>query len=295
VIVILTALEVEHAAVLARMTGAEPHSHPAGTRFEVGGLAGRPDCRAALTLVGMGNSTAAALAERAIAEFEPSAILFVGVAGGLHDWLHLGDIVVATKVYAYHGGRSEDKGFLVRPRAWEPSHRALQVARSLGRSGSWRDTLRGTDPRPELHFEPIAAGEVVLDSRSSDLAQRLRDSYGDAVAVEMEGAGFAQAGHLNETIPALTIRGISDHAGGEKAVTDRVGWQSIAARNAAAFAVALAWELDVPAEARAARKRPEIPAIHNTNLAKDNAQVGQQTGVVIGDPQVVLHPRGGEE
>jgi nucleoside phosphorylase len=286
VIVILTALEVEHAAVLACLTGTEKHSHRAGTLFEVGTLAGRPDARVALALVGMGNITAAALTERAMAEFEPSTVMFVGIAGALRDWLELGDVVVGTRVYAYHGGRSQDDEFLARPRAWEISHKAEQAARRLARSDDWRVTLpsSGAGLDPKVHFEPIAAGDVVLDSRTSETANRLRANYNDAVAVEMESAGFALAGHLNDHIPAITIRGISDHAGGAKDETDGEGWQEIAARNAAAFAVALAADLEdeTLSPGQAAASQAQVPGPRNTNIATGNANVGQQFGNIFG-------------
>ena len=55
----------------------------------------------------------------------------------------------------------------------------------------------------------------------------------------MEGAGIAQAAHLNDSLPALVIRGISDLADGHKAEADRDGWQHRASHRAAAFATAL--------------------------------------------------------
>ncbi|QYN22941.1 5'-methylthioadenosine/S-adenosylhomocysteine nucleosidase [Amycolatopsis sp. DSM 110486] len=282
-IVILTALDIEHGAVRARMTGVEQRSHRAGTLFDVGTLDDWPGCTVALAVTGMGNITAAALAERAVAEFSPAAILFVGVAGSLREWLQLGDVIVADKVYAYQGGRSVDEGLLSRPRAWELSHRADQIARSLKRDGTWSRSLsaesQGNTPR--VHLGPIAAGDVVLDSRLSDVAELLRKNYNDAVAVEMESAGLALAGHLNENIPAVTIRGISDHAGGEKELTDREGWQGPASRNAAAFAVALAAALDDGRDGEGrAKEEPAVPPSPSpTMIARDNARVGQQIGI----------------
>lgn len=90
-----------------------------------------------------------------------------------------------------------------------------------------------------MYFKPIAAGEIVLNSRDSALREQLDRHYNDADAIEMEGAGVAHAGHLNESLPVLTIRGISDKADGEKRSADRAGWQAAAARNAAAFGVTL--------------------------------------------------------
>ncbi|MBB5908170.1 nucleoside phosphorylase [Actinoalloteichus hymeniacidonis] len=241
-------------------------------------------------MTGPGTLGAAALTERAIAEFSPQAVMFVGVAGGLRSWLEIGDIVVGTKIHAYHGGRSEDHAFLVRPRSWDVSHELEQVARRLPRRDSWYSRLpdSGAGITPAVHFEAIAAGDVVLNSGTSAVAQRIRENFNDAVAVEMESSGFALAGHLSGSVPMVTIRSISDHADGTKEASDSRGSQRIAARNAAAFAVALAEavqqvvrteERDRPKSQPHASKG-ELGSI--SNIAQGNAQVGQQIGVSNG-------------
>lgn len=285
-VVILTALDVEYQAVRARMTGLRTHRHPAGTRYEVG-VIGDGRCRAALGLAGAGNHPAAVLAERAIAEFSPVALLFVGVAGALWSDVALGEVVVASRVYGYHGATSQDDGLKARPRAWEMSHEAEQLARQLARAGEWTRHLPAGAPVPRVRFAPIAAGEVVHDSLTSDQARWLRDVYNDAVAVEMEGAGVAQAGHLNRSLPVAVVRGISDRADGGKAASDGAGWQSRAAANAAAFGTALAEllarELDGTDAGGGSR------SIQTANVAQGNAQVVIQAGridgpVTIGEP-----------
>ncbi|ALG09892.1 hypothetical protein [Kibdelosporangium phytohabitans] len=241
-IVILTALDFEGAAVRAHLSGLRPHHHQAGTIFEVGHLADRPSCEVALAVIGMGTVNAAAITERAIAEFRPSAVVFVGVAGALRDWVKLGDIVVATRVYAHQGGRVDDDEFLARPRAWDTSHRLVHLAKHVRRSKAWP----GADQTPaEVHFEPVAAGDVVLNSSNSPERARLRAHYNDAAAVEMESAGVALAGrHLHESTPTIAVRGISDLAGGAKHNSDGQGWQAVAARHAASFAIGLVTAVD---------------------------------------------------
>lgn len=287
-IVILTALPVEEQAVLEHLVDVEVHKHAAGTLFDVGALASKPERRIAVGVTGPGALSAATLTERAFAEFAPSAMMFVGIAGGLRSWLEIGDVVVASKVYAYHGGRSEDDEFLVRPRAWEISHAVEQVARRLARGNAWHSHISGRDgePDPAVHFEAIAAGDVVLNSTSSPLAQKIRRNFNDAVAIEMESSGFALAGHLSGKVPMVTVRAISDRADGTKAATDGKGAQRIAARSAAAFAVALAAALDdqtgEPARNSQPKGLPDLPSIRNTNNARDHARVGQQMGVNLG-------------
>lgn len=237
-VVVLTALETEYTAVWNLLEEPAVHRHAAGTRFEVGRIRGGAG-RIALAVVGAGNGPAAVLAERAISEFRPRAVLFTGIAGALHDDLELGSVVVATKVYGYHGGFEERTGFSARPQAWDADHELEQIARHVNRAGDWREI-------PKVCFRPIAAGEVVLNSRKTPLAQQLRLHFADAAAIEQESAGTAKAAQLNRA-PFLAVRGISDKADGRKYQTDSAGWQSIAARNAAAFTVAIAAELLVSA------------------------------------------------
>ncbi|MET7706961.1 5'-methylthioadenosine/S-adenosylhomocysteine nucleosidase [Micromonospora sp. NPDC005413] len=286
-VVILTALDLEYAAVRDQLTDLRVRRHPAGTRFEVGRI-GQSDCRVALGLVGKGNHPAAVLAERAMAEFSPAAVLFVGVAGGLWPNIRLGDVVVASKIYAYHGGTSEDDGLKARPKAWEIPHEADQIAHHVDRSAVWRRGLP-IGAAPKVHFGPIAAGEVVQDSGISEQARWIRQHYNDAVAIEMEAAGVAQAGHLNRALPVVVVRGISDHADGSKAATDGQDWQLKAARHAAAFATALARELiiDGPSSRGGADRdgSPTMPTT-NRNIATGNAHVGVQAGQIYGNVTV---------
>ncbi|MEU3643997.1 5'-methylthioadenosine/S-adenosylhomocysteine nucleosidase [Lentzea sp. NPDC034063] len=237
-VVVLTALETEYIAVRDLIESPTTYRHATGTHFAVGAIRGRAG-RVALALVGAGNQSAAVLTERAIAEFRPRAVFFAGIAGALHDDLALGTVIVGTKVYGHHGGYEESSGFGARPQAWDADHELEQIARVISRDDTW---YGGRPDAPTVLFRPIAAGEVVLNSRETPTAQQLRLHYADAAAIELESAGTAKAAHLNRA-PFLTIRAISDKADGHKHETDGRGWQSIAARNAAAFTIAVAAHL----------------------------------------------------
>nr|WP_307819007.1 hypothetical protein [Streptomyces sabulosicollis] len=256
----LTALDLEYEAVRAHLVDPRPRLHPAGTLFEVGRLDGTP-WRVALAELGDGNQGAAVLTERAITMFRPRAVAFVGVAGALKGDIRLGDVVVATHVYAYHGGKDEDGEFHSRPRVWPVRQELDQLARMVRRTGAWTGLLRDHPPGgslPSVHLKPVAAGEVVLNSADSPLRRQLRRNYQDAAAIEMEAAGVAQAAHLNAALPALIVRGISDRADGKKYDADAEGWQSRAARHAAAFALSVLRELP-PGGGPAAPPGPGTP------------------------------------
>ncbi|NUT98396.1 MAG: 5'-methylthioadenosine/S-adenosylhomocysteine nucleosidase [Saccharothrix sp.] len=301
-IVILTALELEYAAVAARMTTVEPLQLDAGTWFEVGRMGPAADREVALAGIGVGTGSAAAITALAIARLRPEAVLFVGVAGGLRDWLRIGDVVVATRVYSYHGARNSPGRVSARPRAWDASHRLEQAARYVSRRHEW---YSGPPERPSVHFDPIAAGDELLDDRDSALARRLRDHYDDAVAVEMESSGVAQAGHLLNATPTLTMRGISDFADGGKQRADDGGSQHRAADNAAAFCAALVAHLPAvvpepggtpagkspPVTTRdQARPDPGDSPVVVSNNASGNARVVVQAGTFSGVVSVGEYP-----
>jgi adenosylhomocysteine nucleosidase len=239
-VVVLSALDLECQAVARHLQAMRLRRHPEGTLFETGRIA-RRSCSVALARTGPGNTTAALVAERAIVMFRPKALLFVGVAGALHNDVRLGDVVVATKIYAFHGGKLEPEGFLPRPQVWQAPHALEQLAGYIHRSGLWTRMLDPDSPhRPQVHLRPVAAGEIVVNARTGPVAENLRRNFTDAAAVDMESVGVACTGHLNRSIPVLCIRGISDLADGHKTDADRAGWQHTAAAHAAAFALHLA-------------------------------------------------------
>ena len=280
-VVILTALNLEYDAVRSRLADPRLHGYVEGTRFEIGTIPGTT-CRVVLGMTGKGNSASGILAARAMTEFDPLALLFVGVAGAWRD-IPLGDVVMATHVYAYQGGTSEADGLKARPRVWEAPHWITQMASHLMRTGDWIDT--GAAPHgerpPQARFGSIAAGEIVQNSRTSYEARLLHEHYNDVAAIEMEGAGVAQAGHLAE-YPVAVIRGLSDRADGTKSTDTDRSWQPRAAANAAAFAVRLTRELITEREKVAMHKREAANSggtVHNIN---NGGTVGVQNGNLIG-------------
>lgn len=274
-LVVLTAIEIEYQAVRRRLYDLTTRRHPAGTIFEVGTVP-ESEWEVAIAVTGAGNVDAGVLTERAVTAFSPAAVLFVGIAGALHKRVTLGDVVVGTRVVAYHGGRDDRAGFHPRPRSWEASHVLSQTARQVARADAW--SAEDTQPPPSVHFQPIAAGEVVLNSASSPLARQLRGQYNDAVAVEMESAGVCAAAHLSHGLPTLTVRGISDSVHSSKTAAERAGWPLVAAGRAASFTAHLIRQLDVSTLARRLNAAGEGPSEAHAPL---QVQVNSATGGVV--------------
>ncbi|MGB9370302.1 MAG: hypothetical protein WCE79_30260 [Xanthobacteraceae bacterium] len=230
--VILTALAIECRAVLRHIRDRKEEV-VRDTVFYRGRF---HDWDIAAAEVGAGNPRAAAIAERAIQHFRPSVALFVGVAGGLKD-VSLGDVVVATKMYAYEAGKESGRRFNFRPEVHITAHLLEQRARALRQKNAWRSRL---DPEivhknPQLFVGPMAAGEKVVASSEGHIARFLREHCSDALAVEMEGRGFLDGVQINSSVRGCVIRGISDLLV-NKSDADASGYQSIAADAASAVA-----------------------------------------------------------
>lgn len=285
-VVVVTALEFEYAAVRAHLTGLHAHTDANGTRYETGQSRGGR-CRVALAVTGPGNLAAAALATHAITRFRPKALILVGVAGGLAREVELGDVVVATRVHAYHGGRADSGGFRPRPKSWPLSHGLGQDARDVARGDVWTRLLPGEvrDTPPAVHLKPLVSGEVVLDARDGLIARLIEEHYNDAVAIDMESAGVAEAAHHNDFHQTITVRAISDLADGSKRNTDAAGWRHRAATHAAAFAIALAERIaSGPGSTRIPTGyRRHVESIAPERLLDRAAELAELAGFATGD------------
>lgn len=242
--VILTAISIEYIAVRAHLTDLREEMHPQGTIYERGKFIDNgKEWEVGIVEVGAGNAGAALEAERAIAYFNPSVILFVGVAGGIKD-VQIGDVVAATKVYGYESGKAKEV-FAPRPDVGLSTYNLIQRARAEAKKKDWLTRLGSSlsDAKPTVFVAPIAAGEKVVASKQSDVFKFLQSNYGDALAVEMEGRGLLQAAHANQQVSALIIRGISDLID-KKGEADASGSQEMAARHASAFAFEILAKFD---------------------------------------------------
>jgi nucleoside phosphorylase len=233
-VVILTAFPVEFEAVVSRLDDVKEVVHRAGTIYSVGTYQGDTTWKAAVAEVGAGNPRTAHETERAIQLFHPEVAIFVGVAGGLKD-VGLGDVVASTKVYGFESGKVGHE-FLARPEVHTSAYALEQRCRAQSRKAAWLKARRNSpSDSPRAFVGPIAAGSSVIASTEAALYQFLRRSYGDALAVEMEGYGFTEAVRACHPVQAVVIRGISDLVDG-KSEADAGGSQEKASENAAAYA-----------------------------------------------------------
>lgn len=256
-IVIITALELERRAVVARLRKAQTVT-VAGHVLDFGEI-GRYRVTVRC-LSGMGNVKSASATATALHLDHPEAVLLVGIAGGTNRPLSsavpsgectLGDVLVAERILEYELGKLKpgtvgDDGhqsqgtFEMRPREYPCSSLLLQAAKRI-RSSEWAQSLQSTRPDrmsdrilPAVHFGTVASGQKVVTDDS--FVDELRRTWRDLVGVEMEAVGVASAIHDDvRKVHFLMMKGICDWADPEK----NDDWQPYAAESAAAFAEAL--------------------------------------------------------
>ena len=97
-----------------------------------------------------------------------------------------------------------------------------------------------------------------MSSTKSETYQLVRQHYGDALAVEMEGYRFHSALYAYPNIQYLAVRGISDLVD-DKAASDASGSQELASATAAAFVFALLAEIKTAQESVSGNMIAEQP------------------------------------
>lgn len=165
-------------------------------------------------LSGIGKVAAATTTATLLSQFEPDAVLFTGVAGGLGEGVQVGDVVVATTLLQHDLDASplfprfEIPGRGV-SRLSTDSALSQAVAQAATHALATRGpALPGLDT-PRVHQGLIVSGDRFVSSASESRA--LREALPDALAVEMEGAALAQVCH-DFGVPFAVVRTISDRA-----------------------------------------------------------------------------------
>lgn len=214
---IVSALHDELASVLALMP--DEHREVVGGReFWVGHLHGQ-DVVAVLS--GIGKVSAATTATLLIDRFKVQRIVFTGVAGGLGPGVKVGDVVLArsflqhdmdaSPLFPRHEvplyGRSQfDADPALADSLELACERMLhQLPQQLGRSTVEAFGLQS----PRLHQGLLVSGDRFVATTAESAA--LQRELPDALAVEMEGAAFAQVCH-DFGVPLAVVRTISDRA-----------------------------------------------------------------------------------
>jgi adenosylhomocysteine nucleosidase len=200
---IVSAMQEELSAVLALLP--DEHRQVAGNReFWVGHLHGQ-EVVAVLSRIGKvaAATTAAVLIER----FKVDRIVFTGVAGGLAAGVNRGDVVIADSFLQHDLDASP-----IFPRYEVPLYGTDRFGTDEALTEQLVRAVRRALPGSHLHRGLVVSGDRFVSSAVE--CQALQRALPEALAVEMEGAAFAQVCR-DYGMPFAAVRTVSDRADDE--------------------------------------------------------------------------------
>jgi adenosylhomocysteine nucleosidase len=199
-IAIVSAMHEELSAVLALMPD-ERKQVVGGREYWVGHLHGH---EVVAVLSRIGKVAAATTATALIERFRVRGIVFTGVAGGLAPGVNVGDIVVASEFLQHDLDASP-----LFPKYEVPLYGLCRFTTDPSLTERLGAAVRRALPGVPLHRGLVVSGDRFVATTPESRA--LQSALPDALAVEMEGAAFAQVCR-DYGIPFAAVRTISDRA-----------------------------------------------------------------------------------
>jgi nucleoside phosphorylase/tetratricopeptide (TPR) repeat protein len=145
--------------------------------------------------------------------YHPHTIILVGIAGGFEkDGLTYGDVVISEAIHDYEYGKISSAGFEIRPtRTYQTDPGLYNSALIFAQKQQpWRSLAH----TPKILYGTVASGDKVIDNRGDPFFSAVISKFGRIIAVEMEGAGGAEAGlqlaSIGTGVSLIMVRGISD-------------------------------------------------------------------------------------
>jgi adenosylhomocysteine nucleosidase len=224
---IVSAMHQELAAVLALLPD-ERKTVAAGREFWRGHLHGH---EVVAVLSRIGKVAAATTATVLIERFGVQRIVFTGVAGGLAPGVQVGDVVVAAGFLQHDLDASP-----LFPRYEVPLYGASRFATDAALSAALAAAARAALPGTPLHRGLVVSGDRFVSTTQE--ARALQAALPDALAVEMEGAAFAQVCH-DYGVPFAAVRTISDRADDQAHGDFQRFIEQVASRHSAAIVASL--------------------------------------------------------
>ncbi|MEU8178070.1 hypothetical protein AB0C14_34820 [Microbispora hainanensis] len=186
-----------------------------------------------------GQRSALAAYNHLVGVFDPEIVVLVGIGGGIHKSVDIGDVVLSTEMVYYDLRKVTPSGTLHRGESRPAPAAVGHAVNSFLTDLDPTDRLTIEDPdgasrSVAVHAGPIGSGEAVIaDEAAAEIA--FLAAFNDKIlAVDMEAGGLSQACHERSAASGqqhrwMVVRGISDHADPNKSDTP----QRVAAWHAA--------------------------------------------------------------
>ena len=206
-----------------------------GRVFSIGTLEGED---VVLVKAGVGKVNAALTAQILIESFDIQSLIFTGVAGGIDTSLHVGDIVISSKVIQHDYGLISPDGFhplVIRlPQGKEEEKHTthflsdsllIKLALTAVKKTNFPESPF-TKNKPKVVLGVVVTGDQFI--ASEEKRKWLEETF-QASCVEMEGGAVAQICTTYD-IPFVILRSLSDLAN-EEATIDFEKFVDYASKN----------------------------------------------------------------
>lgn len=155
-----------------------------------------------------GELDAQTVVNKALRLWHPAYVFLIGVGGGLRD-VELNDVVVGDPVVYYEPQKHIRNNVKFRSKQRNTPTDLISMLKNFYLE-TYKENLRG-ESNFSIHFEKLLTGEKTVADHN--LRSTLSNEFPDAVAVEMEAAGFTKAcREEGNEVRWAVVRGISDLA-----------------------------------------------------------------------------------
>jgi len=160
------------------------------------------DKKVVITKSGVGKVFAAMTAQKLIDTYNPSIVIFTGIAGALNIDFQIGDVVIANDCMQYDLDVTA-LGFSIGTIPYT-EYRIFETDKDL------KELALSAQIQHRIHQGRILTGDQFITAKDAEKFRFLQEELkGDAV--EMEGASVGEVCTINK-IPLIIIRTISDKA-----------------------------------------------------------------------------------
>lgn len=196
---IIGALSSETELLISKLSNIKK-THMVGTTYYSGDIGGKP---VIVVTCGMGKVNAACITQAMIQEFQVSAVINSGIAGGIQDGIKPCDIVI-SKDLVYHDFFTDEDVF----KPFTADDKLINLAQNACKELSKVKNFSYFTGR-------IATGDQFIIEQSSK--DRIKSEC-NPLCVEMEGGAIAHCCGMND-VPFVVIRAISDSADDDAVMT----------------------------------------------------------------------------
>ena len=196
-VAIITVLPEEYHAVLQKLDNVrlvmEPDGRPNAYVWATGEIRSadrKTPRRLVVAMAGEAGEVSGALVTKAtIDRWRPRDVLLVGIAGGIHDSVALGDVVIASQIWGYEHGHLGSRYHTGGGLFFQPDPTLLKAALDL--PPDWKQRIEVSPPNENALSRVVkgmtASGNKVIENTNSEYFAESLHLRASIVSIDMEG------------------------------------------------------------------------------------------------------------